>query len=223
MHENHPIRQRVLSSFPPHSNGIELDWEQFQDWNEPNYENNQNDYIQINSNSDLSPEPIQRRRKRRKTKHKKKKVSQLFKISAKIAGLLSFLEIEKIQHEENTPWAKSLDSLIKIHISELNKQKETIEHKELIQKLIEYQNINNIIIYFDGSKNEKINNLRAGIFCIMNFNIDNSKSLSWNLGLSIEVFNAELFAIEKAFKIAFKKITKFIKNIWIFSNSQAII
>ena len=25
--------------------GIELDWEQFQDWNEPDYENNQNDYI----------------------------------------------------------------------------------------------------------------------------------------------------------------------------------
>ena len=45
MHENHPIRQRVSSSFPPHSNGIELDWEQFQDWNEPDYENNQNDYI----------------------------------------------------------------------------------------------------------------------------------------------------------------------------------
>ena len=57
----------------------------------------------------------------------------------------------------------------------------------------------------------------------MNFNIDNSKSLLWNLGSSIKVFDAELFAIEKAFKIAFKKITKFIKNIWIFSNSQAAI
>ena len=57
----------------------------------------------------------------------------------------------------------------------------------------------------------------------MNFNTDNSKSLLWNLGSSIEVFNAELFAIEKAFKIAFEKITKFTKNIWIFSNSQAAI
>src|SRR2546427_10035638 len=112
--------------------------EQFQDWNEPDYENSQNDYIQINSSSDLSPEPIRRRRKRRKTKHKKKKVSQLFKITAKIAGLLPSLEIEKIQHEEYTPWAESLDSLIKIHISELDKQKETTEHKELIQRLIEY-------------------------------------------------------------------------------------
>ena len=48
---------------------------------------------------------------------------------------------------------------------------------------------------------EKTNNLGAGIFCTMNFNTDNSESLSWNLGSSIEVFNAELFAIEKAFKI----------------------
>ena len=43
------------------------------------------------------------------------------------------------------------------------------------------------------------------------------------MGLNIEVFNAELFAIEKAFKIAFEKITKFTKNIWVFSNSQAAI
>ena len=57
---------------------------------------------------------------------------QLFKVTIKIAGLLPSLEIEKIQHEENTSWTKSLDLLIKIHISELNKQKEIIEHKELI-------------------------------------------------------------------------------------------
>ena len=43
------------------------------------------------------------------------------------------------------------------------------------------------------------------------------------MGSNIEVFDAELFAIEKAFKTAFEKITKFTKNIWIFSNSQAAI
>jgi len=65
--------------------------------------------------------------------------------------------------------------------------------------------------------------LRAGVFCIINFNTNNSESLSWNLGSNIEVFNAELFTIEKAFKIAFERITKFTKNIWVFSNSQATI
>ena len=175
MHENHPIRLRVSSGFPPHSNGVELDWEQFQDWNER--ENSQTDYIQVESSSDLSPGPS-RRRKRRKTRHKKKKVSQLFNLTTKIANLLSSLEIEKIQHEENTPWTKNLNSSIKIHINELDKQKETTQHKELIQRLIEYQNINNIIIYSDGSKNEKTNNLEAGVFYTLNFNINNSESFS---------------------------------------------
>ena len=59
-------------------------------------------------------------------------MSQLFRVTTKIANLLPSLEIEKIQHEENTSWAESLDSLIKIHISELDKQKETTKHKELI-------------------------------------------------------------------------------------------
>jgi hypothetical protein len=105
----------------------------------------------------------------------------------------------------------------------LDKQKEAAQHKELIQKLVEYQNVSNIIAYSDGSKNEKTNNLGAGVFCTTNFNTNNSESLSWNLGSNIEVFDAELFTIEKAFKIAFERITKFTKNIWVFSNSQAAI
>ena len=105
-------------------------------------------------------------------------MSQLFNLTAKIADLLPSLEIEKIQHEENAPWTKNLNSLIKIHISELDKQKETAQHKELVQRLIEYQNINNIIVYSNDSKNEKTNNLRAGVFCTLNFNINNSESFS---------------------------------------------
>jgi len=61
--------------------------------------------------------------------------------------------------------------------------------------------------------------LEAGVFYTLNFNINNSKSFSWNLESNIEVFNAKLFIIEKAFKIAFEKITRFTKNIWIFSDS----
>ena len=52
-------------------------------------------------------------------------MSQLFNLIAKIVNLLSSLKIEEIQHEENAPWAKNLNSLINIYISELNKQKET--------------------------------------------------------------------------------------------------
>src|SRR6266496_4310347 len=121
--------------------------------------------------------PSSRRRKRRRT-DKKKQVSQLFKITASIADLLPSLKTEIISHKENTPWKESLDSLININISELSKEEEAIQHKNLIQKLIKYQNINNVIIYSDGSKNENTGNLEAGIFYIKNFAIENSRSLS---------------------------------------------
>jgi len=65
--------------------------------------------------------------------------------------------------------------------------------------------------------------LKARVFYILNFNINNSESFSWNLESNIEIFDAKLFAIKKAFQIAFEKITRFTKNIWIFSNNQAVI
>ena len=43
IHENYPIKLRILSGFPPHLNEIELDWDQFQDWNKR--ENSQASYI----------------------------------------------------------------------------------------------------------------------------------------------------------------------------------
>ena len=39
----------------------------------------------------------------------------------------------------------------------------------------------------------------------------------------MEVFDAELFAIKKAFKLALNQISLFTKDIWIFSDSQAAI
>ena len=53
--------------------------------------------------------------------------------------------------------------------------------------------------------------------------MENSESQSWNLGSHMEVFDAELFALGKAFKIAFNQISLFTKDIWIFSDSQAAI
>src|SRR6266480_527490 len=158
MHERYSIRLRISSSFPPFSNEIELDWSQFLDWNET--EDSQHSHVY----SELST-PSSKRRKRRKIS-KKKQVSQLFRITASIANLLPSLKTETISHKEDTPWKESLNSLININISELSKEKEAIQHKNLIQKLIKYQNINNIIIYSDDSKNEKTSNLNAGIFIL---------------------------------------------------------
>ena len=121
IHENHLIKLRVLSSFPSHLNEMKLDWEQFQDWNKRKIENSQINYIHVDLHSDSSSKSSKRRRKRRKTRHKKKKMSQLINLITKIADLLPSLEIERIQHEENAPWTKNLNLLIKIHISELDK------------------------------------------------------------------------------------------------------
>ena len=39
----------------------------------------------------------------------------------------------------------------------------------------------------------------------------------------MKVFDAELFAVEKAFELAFNQISFLTKDIWIFSDSQAAI
>ena len=78
-------------------------------------------------------------------------------------------------------------------------------------------------MYSDGSKCEKTGKLGAGVFCTKNFSKDNSESFCWNLGTCMEVFDAELFAIEKAFKIAYERISFFTQDVWIFSDSQAAI
>ena len=96
MHENHPIRLRVSSGFPPFVNGIELDWTQFMDWNETE---NDTVYAQASTETEL-PSESTRRRKRRKVS-KKKQVSQLFRITASIAELLPSLKIEEISHRED--------------------------------------------------------------------------------------------------------------------------
>jgi len=217
MHENHPIRLRVSSGFPPFINGIELNWSEFLDWNET--EDSQYNHI-ISESSTVSPSL--RRRKRRRIS-KKKQVSQLFRITASIAKLLPSLKIEEISHKEDTPWKENLNSLINIYISELSKEEEAIQYKNQIQNLIKYQNVNNLIIYSDGSKCEKTGNLDAGIYYTKNYAMENSGCFSWNLNSHMEVFDAELFAIEKAFKLVLNQISLFTKDIWIFSDSQAAI
>ena len=59
----------------------------------------------------------------------------------------------------------------------------------------------NVILYSDKSKNEQLNKLRADVIYTTNLVIN--QSFSWNLKSEMKVFDAELFAIEKVFEIAF--------------------
>src|SRR5947207_10379460 len=130
------------------------------------------------------------RRKRRKVKRKsKKEVSQLFKITSKIAELLPSLKTEKIKQKWNASWAQNLTSLINIQISELDKEKTAILHHNKIQKFLKNNKDNsNIIFYSDESKNEQLNKLEAGVIYTTNLAIN--QSFSWNLEFEMKVFDA---------------------------------
>src|SRR6266480_1430700 len=95
-------------------------------------------------------------------------------------------------------------------------------HHNKIQKILKNnENNSNIILYSDESKNEQLNKLRADVIYITNLVIN--QSFSWNLKSGMKVFDAELFAIEKAFEIAFNNRQLNTEKVWIFSDSQAAI
>ena len=71
--------------------------------------------------------------------------------------------------------------------------------------------------------NDEYMNVRADIFYTKNFSAENSESLSWNLDSHMKVFDAELFAMKKTFKLAYSQLFFFVRDIWIFSDSQAAI
>src|SRR5436190_19509286 len=217
--KNHPIRTRVSTSFPPYNNGNELDWDKYLDWNEKEQDKKDLEITELDSDSQQEQ---RHRKKRRKVKRKKKIVSQLFRITSNIFDLLPSLKIEKIKQKWSTSWSQNLSSLIDIQISELDKEKTAILHHEKVQKILsKNQDNSNMILYSDGSKNEQLNKVGAGVFYTINF--VKNQSFSWNLESGVEVFNAELFAIKQAFKIAWQNKQLNTDKVWIFSDSQAAI
>src|SRR5947207_2736083 len=80
------------------SNGAELDWDKYLDWNEKNQAIETE--IAENSSNSSSEFEQRHRKKRRKIKRKsKKEVSQLFRITSKIAEFLPSLKTEKTKQK----------------------------------------------------------------------------------------------------------------------------
>ena len=73
-----------------------------------------------------------------------------------------------------------------------------------------------IILYSDGSKLNENNGI--GIY-----NLNSKKSHAYNIGKEQEIFDSEFYGISKALELAQKEINPFILDIWIFSDSQAIL
>src|SRR6266487_6250743 len=107
-----------------------------------------------------------------------------------------------------------------IEISEDSKEESAEKHQKIISESQKNQHEDRIIIYTDGSKSET-NQIGAGLVYTTNFNYYQWKA--WNLNSKCEVFDAELFTIKKAINFAYEKTDIWTREIWIFSNSQAVL
>ena len=96
--KNHSIRFRVSASYSSYDNEAELDWDKYLDWNEKN-QAIETEIAENTSNSSSEFEQRHRKKKRKIKRKSKKEVSQLFKITSKIAEFLSSLKTEKIKQK----------------------------------------------------------------------------------------------------------------------------
>ena len=128
--------------------------------------------------------------------------------------------MENINHHFIYSQKRTVNKMIDINISSLSKEKETQEHLKYIKQMFNTQD-NQMIIYTDGSKISESEDCGAGLA----YSKDNKLySLNyWNIEPNCEVFDAELFAIRKAFdmiQLHVKKNSR-IKIFTIYSDSQA--
>jgi hypothetical protein len=117
-----------------------------------------------------------------------------------------------------------LEELIDISISDLSKEQQAKIHNSQINQWIAASSTGSviddkIISYSDGSQSDRGYN-GAGFF-LTNSSFSNQESMSWNLGLECEVYDAELFAIYKALDIGLQRSMVSTIDLWIFSDSQA--
>jgi len=129
------------------------------------------------------------------------------------------LKVSTLKELNNAPWHVFSD--IDIQISKADKKLATVEHLNRLENLLSTQTKSrNAILYTDGSKLEE--NLGAGL-CYMYKDITHQQS--WNLGTTMEVYDAELFGIAQSLKFGLKEVLKHqrISDIWIFSDNQAAI
>ena len=136
---------------------------------------------------------------------KKQHSTQLIKVLHSICKYLSKLNLESLTQNEliSAPW--TVFPKLNIHISKLNKKLATVKHLNRLKSLMLVENrLKNAILYTDESKLDT--NLGAGL-CYMYKNITHQQF--WNLETYMKVYDAELFDIHQALKLALKEIAKY--------------
>ena len=112
--------------------------------------------------------------------------------------------------------------MVVIKISFLSKEEKAIAHTAHLKNIC-FSQKNSFIIYFDGSKHGETDILSTRL--AVKTSSTSFTKYSWNIGKSCEMFDAELYALHKAFQYAIKACAHLfhIQDIWIFSDSQAAI
>src|SRR5437773_3662936 len=105
--KNHSIRFRVSASYSSYDNEAELDWDKYLDWNEKN-QVIETEIAENSSNSSSEFEQRHRKKRRKIKRRSKKEVSQLFRITYKIAEFLPSLKTEKTKQKWNASWDQNM-------------------------------------------------------------------------------------------------------------------
>jgi hypothetical protein len=132
---------------------------------------------------------------RKASKKASKNRTQLENIMRSVGANKGYYKLERFKFARDLPWKPIIDQLpgVFIQISEQAKEKTAKLHEKWLES--NENAIENLIYYTDASKRNCDNKTGAAICRI---NDRNTKEWSWFLGLCMEVFDAELFAIREA-------------------------
>jgi ribonuclease HI len=209
----HIIRKRLPIDFilnPGEKDKPNLKY--YYNWNEANRLKdtiNNNNIVNNNINNNNNHDPDY---KPRNIKNKKYMCQIDF-----LSSLFAFVKWSQFIKSDYKYKNKDINKLISIIIPEQNKELAAKTHINMIQEWDKKNILNTqIILYSDGSKLNENNGI--GIY-----NLNSKESYMYNIGKEQEIFDSEFYGIYKALELAKTEINPFILDIWIFSDSQAIL
>jgi len=213
--KSHAIRSRLPENFFLNQGNMEIDRSKFLDWNTP---------------ISQGPQALGRKRAREdrddpdyRPRNTRKHPTQLIRLLSLVAPQPSWRpqDLAQVNLEPNP--CNNLVDLIDITISDQSKESQARTHRETINQWVKERSQidDKIIVYSDGSQSERGCN-GSGIF-IANSDFSKQDSKAWNLGKECEVYDAEIFAIYKALEIGNDRVDIETLDIWVFSDSQAVL
>jgi reverse transcriptase-like protein len=149
--------------------------------------------------------------------------TQLLATACRLQSLVPYWALEAPSAHWKTPWSTRLDA--EIEISDLPKSLAAKAHLQLLKTLnIDLEFDLSAVYYMDGSqKPSGLTYQNAASACRIGLRNSVLKAYSWNLGIGVEIADAEIFAVVQVLKLAASALTTHPKTLYIFVDSQAAI